>query len=57
MPGCGTLAGGERGHALAPPICTDASAQAQASGIIHLREATGYEVFPENPPGQVFSEI
>ena len=35
---------GTRTHALAPPICTDASAQAQASGIIHLREATGYEV-------------
>jgi uncharacterized protein (UPF0276 family) len=45
----------ERGHMLLlPPICTDESAQAQASGIIHLREATGYEVFPENPPGQIF---
>jgi uncharacterized protein (UPF0276 family) len=45
----------ERGHMLLlPPICTDESAQAQARGIIHLREATGYEVFPENPPGQVF---
>jgi uncharacterized protein (UPF0276 family) len=45
----------ERGHMLLlPPICTDESAQAQANGIIHLREATGYEVFPENPPGQIF---
>jgi len=45
----------ERGHMLLlPPILTAASAQAQAGGIVQLREATGYEVFPENPPGQLF---
>ena len=45
----------ERGHMLLlPPILTDESARAQARGIAHLREATGYEVFPENPPGQIF---
>ena len=25
-----------------------------AEGIMTLRDATGYEVFPENPPGHVF---
>ncbi len=45
----------ERGHMLLlPPILSRESAQAQARGIVHLREATGYEIFPENPPGQVF---
>jgi uncharacterized protein (UPF0276 family) len=45
----------ERGHMLLlPPILTAESARAQARGIVHLREATGYEVLPENPPGQVF---
>jgi len=45
----------ERGHMLLlPPILTDDSASALAEGIIRLREATGREVLPENPPGQVF---
>lgn len=39
---------------LLPPILTDASARDQAQGIVQLRTATGYEVFPENPPGQLF---
>ncbi len=45
----------ERGHMLLlPPILTEDSAQAMAEGITRLREATGLEVLPENPPGQVF---
>lgn len=43
------------GHMLLlPPILTRDSAYALADGIIRLREETGFEVFPENPPGQVF---
>jgi uncharacterized protein len=42
----------ERGHMLLlPPILTRDSAAALADGIVALREATGLEVFPENPPG------
>lgn len=45
----------ERGHMLLlPPILTDESATALTEGIIRLREATGYEVLPENPPGAAF---
>jgi len=45
----------ERGHMLLlPPILTEKSARAMATGIARLREATGLEVFPENPPGTVF---
>ncbi len=45
----------ERGHMLLlPPILTDDSASALADGIIALREATGLEVLPENPPGAAF---
>ena len=39
---------------LLPPILTDGSARALADGVRRLREATGYEVLPENPPGAVF---
>jgi len=39
---------------LLPPILTDASATEMAEGIRRLREETGLEVLPENPPGQVF---
>ena len=39
---------------LLPPVLTDASASELAEGIIRLREESGREVFPENPPGQVF---
>ena len=43
------------GHMLLlPPILTRDSAYALADGIIRLREITGLEVFPENPPGHVF---
>jgi uncharacterized protein (UPF0276 family) len=45
----------DRGHMLLlPPVLTDGSASAMAEGIAALREATGYEVLPENPPGAVF---
>lgn len=45
----------ERGHMLLlPPVLTRASAHALASGIRALSDATGLEVLPENPPGQVF---
>ena len=30
------------------------AADAMADGIVRLREATGFEVLPENPPGQVY---
>ena len=45
----------DRNHMLLlPPVLTAASADALADGIIALREATGLEVIPETPPGQVF---
>jgi uncharacterized protein (UPF0276 family) len=45
----------ERGHMLLlPPILTRDAADAMADGIVRLREATGREVLPENPPGQVY---
>ncbi|MEZ4470686.1 MAG: DUF692 family protein [bacterium] len=45
----------DRGHMLLlPPILTDEVATAMAEGIIRLREETGREVLPENPPGHVF---
>jgi uncharacterized protein (UPF0276 family) len=39
---------------LLPPILTDESASALARGIVRLREATGLEVIPENPPGVAY---
>ncbi len=45
----------ERGHGtLLPPVLCDASARAMAAGVRALREATGLEVLPENPPAQVY---
>jgi uncharacterized protein (UPF0276 family) len=45
----------ERGHMLLlPPVLTRESAVALADGVVRLREATGYEVLPENPPGQIY---
>jgi uncharacterized protein len=45
----------ERGHMLLlPPILSDESARAMADGIIALRDAIGFEVLPENPPGHAF---
>jgi uncharacterized protein (UPF0276 family) len=43
------------GHMLLlPPILTKDSAYALADGIIKLREETGLEVLPENPPGHIY---
>lgn len=39
---------------LLPPILTKDSAKELAQGIIRLREETGLEVLPENPPGHVY---
>ncbi len=45
----------ERGHGvLMPPILCESSAHEMADNIVRLREATGYEVLPENPPAHVF---
>lgn len=45
----------ERGHMLLlPPVLTDDAAREMAEGIVALREATGLEVLPENPPGAVY---
>ncbi|MCB9541794.1 MAG: DUF692 family protein [bacterium] len=45
----------ERGHMLLlPPVLCDDAARSMAEGVIALREATGYEVLPENPPGHVY---
>lgn len=45
----------ERGHMLLlPPILTREAADAMADGLLRLRDATGFEVLPENPPGQVY---
>lgn len=44
-----------RGHMLLlPPILSRDSAYALADGVARLREETGLEVFPENPPGHAF---
>lgn len=44
-----------RGHMLLlPPILSDEAAKQMAEGIVALREATGLEVLPENPPGAVY---
>ena len=45
----------DRGHMLLlPPILTADSAALLAEGVTALREATGLEVLPENPPGTAF---
>ncbi|NUN15157.1 MAG: DUF692 family protein [Myxococcales bacterium] len=45
----------DRNHMLLlPPVLTDDAAKEMAEGIIRLREETGLEVLPENPPGSVF---
>ena len=44
-----------QGHMLLlPPVLTRDAAYALADGVIRLREETGLEVFPENPPGHVY---
>jgi len=45
----------ERGHGtLLPPILDADSADAVATSVLRLREASGFEVLPENPPAQVY---
>ncbi|MCY1058379.1 DUF692 family multinuclear iron-containing protein [Nannocystis sp. SCPEA4] len=45
----------DRGHMLLlPPILVDEAVAPLADGLCALREATGLEVLPENPPGAVF---
>ncbi len=48
---------GERDRAhmlLLPPVLVDEAATDMARGVARLREATGQEVLPENPPGSAF---
>ena len=45
----------ERGHMLLlPPILSDDAARRMADGIVRLRDETGREVLPENPPGAAY---
>jgi uncharacterized protein (UPF0276 family) len=45
----------DRGHMLLlPPILSVDAADAMAEGVVRLREETGYEVLPENPPGTAY---
>jgi len=45
----------DRGHGtLLPPILTAASASAMAESVRRLREASGLEVLPENPPAHLY---
>jgi uncharacterized protein len=45
----------DRGHMLLlPPVLVPESVGPMAEGLRALREATGLEVLPENPPGAVF---
>ena len=45
----------DRGHGLLlPPILCEESAVRVADGVRWLRDRTGFEVLPENPPGQVW---
>jgi uncharacterized protein len=45
----------DRGHMLLlPPVLVPESVAPMAAGIATLRQATGHEVLPENPPGAAF---
>ncbi|PRP92664.1 hypothetical protein ENSA5_48460 [Enhygromyxa salina] len=45
----------DRGHMLLlPPVLEPEAVAPMAEGIVRLREATGCEVLPENPPGAAF---
>ena len=45
----------DRGHGtLMPPVLEEDSALAMARAVRTLREATGFEVLPENPPAHVY---
>ena len=45
----------DRGHGvLMPPILCAESADEMARNVVQLREASGFEVLPENPPAHVY---
>ncbi|HXZ84898.1 MAG TPA: DUF692 family protein [Myxococcota bacterium] len=45
----------DRGHGvLAPPILCPDSAREMAENVRRMREATGFEVLPENPPAHLY---
>ena len=45
----------DRGHGvLMPPILCEESAREMADNVVTLREASGFEVLPENPPAHVY---
>jgi uncharacterized protein (UPF0276 family) len=45
----------DRGHGtLLPPVLCSGSADALADSVVELRERSGLEVLPENPPAHVF---
>jgi uncharacterized protein (UPF0276 family) len=45
----------DRGHGvLLPPVLTASSAESLATGVRALRERSGFEVLPENPPAHVY---
>jgi uncharacterized protein (UPF0276 family) len=45
----------DRGHMLLlPPVLMPEAVQPMAEGLMRLRDATGLEVLPENPPGSAF---
>ncbi len=45
----------DRGHMLLlPPVLVPETVPTMAAGIAALRQATGHEVLPENPPGAAF---
>lgn len=45
----------DRGHGvLMPPILVAESADVMGDNLVRVREATGFEVLPENPPAHVF---
>jgi len=45
----------ERGHGvLLPPVLCVESASEMAENVLHMREGTGFEILPENPPAHVY---
>jgi uncharacterized protein (UPF0276 family) len=45
----------DRGHGtLLPPVLVPESADAVAASVVRLRESSGLEVFPENPPAHAY---
>jgi uncharacterized protein (UPF0276 family) len=45
----------DRGHGvLLPPILTPSSVSSLAASVVQLRERSGFEVLPENPPAHVY---